>query len=200
MQFFRRATGQPPRLGVFPGSFHPVTVAHLALAYAALRHVDELVFVLPRVFPHKDYLGATFDQRVELLLAATADTPAFSVAASEGGLFLEIARECRKAYSVETQLSFLCGRDAAERIVSWDYGRPGAAAEMLREFDLLVAARDGAYDPAPEHAPAVRAIDVQGCAAVSATEVRGRIARGAAGEHLVPAAIRERVREVYGRP
>src|SRR6478609_4845807 len=98
MEFFRRATGRPTRLGVFPGSFNPVTVAHLALAHAALRHVDEVVFVLPRVFPHKDYRGASFADRVELLLAATADTPAFSVATADGGLFLEIARECRAVY------------------------------------------------------------------------------------------------------
>ncbi|HSQ05143.1 MAG TPA: hypothetical protein VLN59_13955, partial [Burkholderiales bacterium] len=155
-------------------------MAHLALAHAALRHVDEVVFVLPRVFPHKNYRGATFDDRIELLLLATADSPAFSVAASDGGLFLEIARECRNTYSAGTQLSFLCGRDAAERIVNWDYGRPGAAAEMLREFELLVAARDGAYDAPAGHATAVRAIEVAGYDAVSATEVRDRIARGEA--------------------
>ena len=55
MEFFRRAAGRPNRLGILPGTFNPVTVAHLALAHAALRHVDEVVFVLPRVFPHKNY-------------------------------------------------------------------------------------------------------------------------------------------------
>src|SRR5581483_9449122 len=101
MDFLHRAIGRPSRLGVFPGSFNPVTVAHLALARAALRHVDEVVFVLPRVFPHKNYRGATFEQRLELLRAATADEPAFAVATSDGGLFHEIARECREAYHSE---------------------------------------------------------------------------------------------------
>src|SRR3954468_14548254 len=138
MDFFQRAVRRPERLGILPGSFNPVTVAHLALARAGLRHVDEVVFVLPRVFPHKNYSGASFAERVELLRAAAAGHQAFSVAVADGGLFAEIAQECRAAYGEEVRLSFLCGRDAAERIVGWDYGRPEALGEMLRHFDLLV--------------------------------------------------------------
>jgi len=75
MEFFRRAPAFPSRLGVFPGSFNPVTAAHLALARAALNNVDEVVFVLPRVFPHKHYhdKDATFEERLELLQTAVAD-------------------------------------------------------------------------------------------------------------------------------
>jgi nicotinate-nucleotide adenylyltransferase len=197
MEFLQRTIGQPSRLGVFPGSFNPPTVAHLALARAALRHVDEVVFVLPRVFPHKNYRGATFDERLELLGLATAGESAFAVASSHGGLFLEIAGECRKAYGSDIQLSFLCGRDAAERIVGWDYGRPHAAAEMLREFTLLVAARNGSYEPPAEHSHAVRPIEVRGCDEISATEVRDRIARGEPWEHLVPESIRGSVARIY---
>jgi len=197
MDFLHRAIGRPSRLGVFPGSFNPVTVAHLALARAALQHVDEVVFVLPRLFPHKNYRGATFEQRLELLRRATAGESAFAVAASDGGLFLEIARECREAYHPDIQLSFLCGRDAAERIVGWDYGRPDAAGDMLRQFTLLVAARNGSYEPPQEHAHAVRPIQVEGCDAISATEVRERIARGEAWEHLVPESIHRTVARIY---
>ena len=73
MEFFRRAPEFPNRLAVFPGSFNPVTVAHVALARAALNNVDEVVFVLPRVFPHKHYSGATFEQRLDLLQTKTSD-------------------------------------------------------------------------------------------------------------------------------
>src|SRR5215208_4781186 len=97
MRFFRRASVAPNRLGILPGTFNPVTIAHLALAHAALSCVDEVVFVLPRVFPHKDYSGASFDDRIAMLDAAL-DDPAFSVAAADGGLFIEIARECRAEY------------------------------------------------------------------------------------------------------
>src|ERR1017187_7191447 len=40
MQFLRRCTVEPYRLGVLPGTFNPVTVAHLALVEAALAVVD----------------------------------------------------------------------------------------------------------------------------------------------------------------
>src|SRR5690242_20208760 len=120
MEFFRRAAARPRRLGVFPGTFNPPTRAHVALARAALASVDEVVFVLPREFPHKTFEGASFEDRVRMLEAALAGEPRFSIAASRGGLFIEIARECREAYGAETGLYFLCGRDAAERIVDWD--------------------------------------------------------------------------------
>src|SRR5690242_15207470 len=129
MQFFRGPSGVIQRLGVFPGTFNPVTIAHLELARAALDHVQEVVFVLPLVFPHKNYSGASFEDRVAMLCDATAGESAFSVAMADGGLFVEIARECRDAYGDQVNLSFVCGRDAAERIASWDYGRPGAFAE-----------------------------------------------------------------------
>jgi len=199
MEFYHRAKGRPSRLGVFPGTFNPVTIAHTALAGAALSLVDEVVYILPRLFPHKEYSAASFRQRVELLCASVGDHPACSVAAAEGGLFVEIAAECRAAYGEDTRLTFLCGRDAAERIVNWDYGRPGACAEMLRQFDLLVAARRGEYAPPPEFSRAIRPLVLTSdFDHVSATEVRERIARGEAWEHLVPAAARRLVPEFYG--
>jgi nicotinate-nucleotide adenylyltransferase len=196
MEFFRRAGGRPARLGVFPGTFNPVTVAHLALARAALAHVDEVVFVLPRVFPHKDYSGASFEDRLAMLQAAATD-PAFSIAAASGGLFIDIVRECRAAYGDGVRPVCLCGRDAAERIANWDYGRPGAFAEMLAEFDLLVVDRGGAYHPPAEYASSVRCIDVDGAGSISATEIRERARRGEAWEHLAPESIRTIARRVY---
>jgi nicotinate (nicotinamide) nucleotide adenylyltransferase len=198
MDFFRRAEGRPSRLGVLPGTFNPITVAHLELAHAALPLVDEVVFVLPRLLPHKDYLGASFAERVEMLQAAAGAHPRFSIAAVDRGLFVEIARECRGAYAGDLRLTFLCGRDAAERIAGWDYGRPGAFAEMLRQFDLLVAARGGEYTPPPEFQHAIRPLPLFGdFDGVSATAVRDRIVRGDRWEHLVPPVIRQRVGKIY---
>jgi nicotinate-nucleotide adenylyltransferase len=198
MEFFRRTVEKTSRLGVLPGSFNPITVAHLALAEAALNVVDEVLFVLPREFPHKTYQGASFAQRVELLGMALAEQPRFSAAASEGGLFVEIASECRDAYGADVKLSFLCGRDAAERIADWDYGRPGAFAEMLGQFDILVAARAGEYCPPRGLANSFARLDVAGAFDhVSASEVRARISAGERWQHLVPPAVVERVAEIY---
>jgi nicotinic acid mononucleotide adenylyltransferase len=173
-------------------------VAHLALAEAALTIVDEVVFVLPRQFPHKTYSGAGFEQRAELLEMALAGEPRFSAAACAGGLFVEIATECRAAYGADVRLSFLCGRDAADRIANWDYGHAGAFREMLKQFDLLVAARSGEYCPPESLSSSFARLELNGAFDhVSASEVRARISSGEAWEHLVPAAVRRRVGEIY---
>jgi len=198
VEFLNRAPNLPSHIGILPGAFNPVTVAHLALARAALARVDEVVFVLPRRFPHKEYSGAGIEARAALLLALAAGSASFSVAHAEGGLFIEIVRECRAAYGGSVRVSMLCGRDAAERIVHWDYGVPGAIEKMLEEFSLLVAARRGEYAPPPRLADAIGGLELDGeFDHVSASEVRRRIAAGEDWEHLVPAAVRDRVRRLY---
>lgn len=198
MEFFRRAPGAPARLGVFPGTFNPPTRAHLALAEAALAVVDEVVFVLPRAFPHKPYEGASFEERLRMMEAALG--PRHTIASSDGGLFIEIARECRAAYPSAIELDFLCGRDAADRIVAWDYGHPHAIHQHLSEYHLLVAPRRGRYWPPAELGDRIHALD---CPTdydeVSATEVRRRIASGEPWAHLVPPAIVTIVEEVYSQ-
>jgi nicotinate-nucleotide adenylyltransferase len=199
MQFLRRAPGRPSRIGVLAGAFNPPTMAHLALAYAALPRVEEVLFVLPKAFPHKVYEGASFEERVNMLRAATADFHNSSIAVSDAGLFRDIAAECRQAYAEDTRFSFLCGRDAAERILNWDYGGETSVTEMLREFDLLVAARRGELE-APLHARhAIERLYLSDeLDSVSSTEVRERIVRGEPWEHLIPDAIRKLAREIYG--
>ena len=119
------------RLGVLPGTFNPPTRAHLALADAALAHCDEVLFVLPRALPHKDYSGVGFQERLKLLGGVVAEHPRYAAAASDGGLFVEIAKECRSVYGREVEMAFLCGRDAAERIVGWKYELIGSRADVL---------------------------------------------------------------------
>ena len=198
MEFFQRAAGAPARLGILPGAFNPVTTAHLALAEAGLAWVDEVVFVLPRGLPHKEFTGATLAQRIEMLRRALAGKPAFSLASSEGGLFVDIADECRREYGAGVRLAFLCGRDAAERIAAWDYGRPGAFAAMLRGFDLLVASRGGAYEPPPEFRDAIHRLEFSGeYDDISATGVRRSVQRGEPGELMIPEAARELALRIY---
>ena len=199
LAFFRRVPGCPQSLGVLPAAFNPPTRAHLALAEAALATAEEVLLVLPREFPHKPYEGATFDQRIHMLLAATQAEPRFSVAASAGGLFAEIAEECFEAYYPEPRLLFLCGRDAAERIVNWDYGTPDAFRHMIARFELLVAPRGGCYEPPPGIRHRVTSLDVaEDVTVISASDVRERIRKGVPWEHLVPAAIVPLVRDIYG--
>jgi nicotinate (nicotinamide) nucleotide adenylyltransferase len=185
---------------VFPGTFNPPTRAHLAMARAALAHAESVVFVLPRVFPHKEWEGARLEDRMAMLEAAIAGEPRFSIASTARGLFIEIARELRATYGAGAELCFLCGRDAAERIVNWDYGRAGAIGEQLREYRLLVAPRRGAYTPPAEIASRVETLPLdEDCDDVSATGVRERIRDGRPWRGLVPEAIADTVERLYSK-
>jgi len=201
MEFLRRAQGTPRDLAILSAAFHPPTRAHLALAEAAFNTgtAQEVLCVLPRRFPHKEYEDVTLEQRLEMVLAATAHQPAISVGISEGGLFADIAAECRLAYGEGVELRFLCGSDAAQRIVEWPYAPELPIGRQLEQFRLLVAPRQGCYQP-PEHlAGAIQPLEIdEDLTAVSSTEVRNRIKAGQPWEHLVPPEIEDLVRVYYG--
>jgi nicotinate-nucleotide adenylyltransferase len=180
------------RTGVIAGAFNPVTRAHIALAEAARAHVDEIVFTLPRRFPHKELTGASLEHRIEMIQRA-----GHRVELTDGGLFIEIARELRRSRP-ESEIYIVTGRDAAERVVAWDYGHPDALERMFEEFHLLVASRQGPYNP-PDHLRSrIHSLEVPAeIDDISATEIRRRIASGELWEHLVPESIVDFVREVY---
>jgi len=190
MNYYIAVTPGPGRLAILAGAFNPPTRAHLGMAEAALSVVDEVLFALPRAFPHKPYTGAGLEMRVALLRAALAGYPRFSLAVTEGGLFTEIAREARQSYGASPELFLLCGSDAAERIVNWDYGGADSIEKQLQEFELLVASRGGHFEPPPEIRHRVRTIAIPPrLEEISSSEVRRRIRSGEPWHDLVPHAI-----------
>lgn len=178
------------RLGILPGAFNPVTRAHVALAQAARGVVDEVVCVIPREYPHKEIHGATLDQRLEMLRRA-----GLSAVLTQSGLFIDIARELRRD---STELFFICGADAAERIIFWDYGEPHAIDRILGEFSLLVARRDAHFQPPTRLAKHIQTLHLDpGFEDISSTGVRQSIAAGEPWRHLVPEPIVEMVKTIY---
>ena len=184
----------PRRIAILAGAFNPLTRAHIALANAASSVTDQILCVVPRVYPHKELEGATLEQRLEMLRRARSDFP---VEVTDGGLFIEVARELRLKHP-DSELYFVCGRDAAERILNWDYGEAGFVDRMLEEFGLLVADRQGEFAVPERFRHRVIPIRIEGqFDHVSSTEVRRRIQTGEPWEHLVPDEILDLVRQVY---
>ena len=178
------------KLAILAGAFNPPTRAHLAMAEAALSVVDEVLFALPRAFPHKEYTGWEFETRLALLRAALAGNPRFSLASTEGGLFVKIAEEARSVYGAGTELFLLCGRDTAERIVGWDYGDGDSIQKQLESFKLLVGRRGGEYEPPAGIRNRVRLLDLPpGLDEVSSSELRRRMQAGEPWRHLAPESI-----------
>jgi nicotinate-nucleotide adenylyltransferase len=169
------------------------------MAEAALAVVDEVLFVLPREFPHKQYTSAGFEERLYLLRAALAGESRFSLASSARGLFIDLAREARADYGPHADLYLLCGRDAAERIVSWDYGDADGILRQLELFRLLVASRGAHYEPPAAIRDRVELVDLAAdFAEVSSSEVRRRIRAGEPWKDLVPDAVVPLIEEKPG--
>lgn len=188
-----------PRLGVLSGTFNPPTRAHVALAHAAREQLwlDEVLFVIPEVPPHKERLEATLEAREEMLRRTVETDAHFSAAATTHGLFLDIHRAVAPHYPASVRCVFMTGRDAAERIlIQWPYVDPQRAiAEMFARFDFAVAARAGDFE-IPEDSPAapfrgqVHALRLpQDVQEISATELRERLARGEDIRALAPESV-----------
>ena len=187
------------RVAIFPGAWNPPTIAHVSIARAALSWADEVVWLLPERFPHKSFEGAPAADR-QLMLRILAETePRFSAAVSETNLHIEMARETLQTYGSGVEVGIICGRDAVERIATWDYGRPGVFEEMLAEHPLLVAARQGDYQPPPSLASRIQALHPQGnFDEVSSSEVRRMIASGDNWQRFVPRILVPHVARAFG--
>jgi nicotinate (nicotinamide) nucleotide adenylyltransferase len=164
--------------------------------------LHEVLFVLPQVPPHKTIFGATLEQRLAMMQLAVADCPYATVGLSTHGLFIDIYRGLLAVYPPQPEVFFLTGRDAAERILTWDYADAAAALhEMLTSFQLIVCDREGAFR-LPEHPLlAPYAHRIHRCTlpasynAISSTEVRQRCQQGRPIDGLVPLAVAEYIRQ-----
>ncbi len=129
------------RRGVYPGSFNPVTVAHLAVAEAArdrcaLDVVELVVSVDPLGKAAPDLLGLR--HRLDALAAVAATRPWLAVRTTEHRLLVDIA---------EGADALVVGADKWAQLVdpSW-YGSVAARDAALARLPLVAVA------PRPPHA------------------------------------------------
>jgi nicotinic acid mononucleotide adenylyltransferase len=199
MVFLRRVSPARSSAAIFPGAWNPPTIAHLEIARRSLDLVEEVVFAIPREFPHKEWQGASREKRLEWLIRLADDDPRFSVALSEGGLFLDMTRELRAINPVR-QIFVLCGGDAAHRAITWDYGSGEPIEPQLEEYSLLVAPRPSPYTPPPRLTGKVIPLPLpEELALVSSTAVREALESGRDWAHLIPELLQKSVRDCYER-
>ncbi len=83
------------RLGVYPGSFNPPTIGHLAIAQAALhqRGLDRVDLMVSRVALGKELVGRpAFDERLFVLEESVAGIEGLEVAVTDHQLLVDIAQ------------------------------------------------------------------------------------------------------------
>ncbi len=198
MEFIRRARTPGRVLALLPGAWNPPTRAHLALAFEALPFADETVFVLPRALPHKEFSGPPPETRLLWIDRLTRLHPSFSAAVSEGGLFLEMAREARLAGAGEVWV--ICGADAAGRIADWPYPEGLEFHRQLEnDYGLLVAPRAFDWKPPAHLAHRVRTLPLpKDLQELSSTHVRELIRQQRPWRHLVPPELEADLARAYG--
>ena len=150
-------------IGCYPGSFDPPTVAHLAVAEAAVEAaaLDRLDLVVSRVALGKEHLGApSLAERVAVLEAVAATRPWLGVAVTDARLITDIAR----SYD-----AVVMGADKWRQVndPAW-YADEAERDAAVASLPLVLVAPRG--DDRPD---GVRLLDVDGALRhVSATAVR----------------------------
>ena len=186
------------RLGVLGGAYNPITLAHLAIAHTMVTifAIDEVLFLLPQVPPHKTIFGASLEQRLEMMQLAVQDCPYAAVGLSSHGLFIDMYQGIQEAYPQQPEVFFLTGRDAAERILTWNYDdAPAALQRMFSAFQLIVCDRDGPFHLPDDPLLVPYRHRIHTCVLpatvqhISATAVRQHCKEGSPLDDLVPAAV-----------
>lgn len=194
---------------IFGGTFDPLHNGHVTTSLAAFAELDaDVMHVMPSAQPpHRDYPGASAEQRLAMVKLAYKDHP---------GVIAEDCELRRKgpSYSLLTlkemhqrwpndKLIFLLGNDAFAKLDTW-FGWQ----ELLKFADLAVMRRDAQntpWNPAVEelvltHGSQIRLLNTPDIA-VSATELRAAIAADKAWRTHVPLSVADYIEEqhVYGR-
>ena len=133
-------------VGVFPGSFDPPTVAHLAIAEAARRQcgLDRVVLVVSRVPLGKDHAAQTpVEERVAALERLATGRPWLGVAVTEHRLLADVAA----GYDV-----LVVGADKWAQLhdPSWYGGSAEARDAALARLPRVVVAPRAGFPPAED--------------------------------------------------
>jgi nicotinate-nucleotide adenylyltransferase len=187
--------GQERRVGVMGGTFDPIHHGHLVAAEEARWHfrLDQVLFI-PTGQPWQKPVGvSSAEDRYLMTVIATASNPAFTVSRIEidhpGPTYtVDTLRRLRAQLEQDTRLYFITGADAVLHILTWKDGE-----EVLELAELIAATRPG-YDLSklaerlPSAGERVHAMEIP-MLAISSTQIRTRVARGAPIQYLVPEGV-----------
>lgn len=170
------------------GTFDPIHLGHLVCAseVAYALSLDEVVFVpAGRPWMKEGTAISAAEDRYEMTRLATAGDPRFSVSRTEidrpGQTFT--VDTLRELAGEETELFFVTGADALAQVASW------REAEVLFGLATFVGVGRPGYTVDPSALPGPVTFVETPALAISSTDCRSRVARGAPITYLVPDAV-----------
>ena len=143
-----RALATARSVGLFAGTFNPLTRAHVALAAAAqtFAQLDTIAWTLAVVTVDKERVErATLPDRLAQLAAFCEGQASSAVVVVNRGLYVDQARALHALMPAEARLAIVVGFDKVVQIFDPRYyaDRDAALAELFAEAELLVAPRAG---------------------------------------------------------
>jgi nicotinate-nucleotide adenylyltransferase len=195
-------------LALFGGTFDPVHVGHLSVAWEASELLDAEVRLMPaNVPPHRPPPTASATQRVDMLRAALRGQSRLALDTRElersgPSYTIDTLEELRREYG-ERPLVLLLGADAFAGLRSWHrwrelfdvthlsvINRPGIEACVSVELERAVAARRTDDPGVIRSQPAGKVIELAVTPLeVSATRIRELLAAGRDPRYLLPAGL-----------
>ena len=192
-------------LAILGGTFDPVHIGHLCVAWEASELLDAEVHLLPAsVPPHRPPPIASVDQRVAMLRAALAGQDRL-------GLDLRELERVGPSYTVDTlaelraehddrPLVLLVGADAFAGLTTWHrwerlfelahlgvFARPGFQSSLPAALEAAVSGRLADTDGDWRNHPAGRVLQLDVTPLeISATRVRHLLASGRSPRYLLP--------------
>lgn len=134
------------RVGLLPGSFNPLTLAHIALAESAraTARLDLVAWgIAARTVDKEGVLRATIPDRLAQLAVYARSSPTDAVLLLNRGLYVEQADALRALTGATAELVIVVGFDKVVQILDPHYYQDRAAAlrELFGRATLLVAPR-----------------------------------------------------------
>jgi nicotinate-nucleotide adenylyltransferase len=189
------------RIGVMGGTFDPIHLGHLVAAEEAHWQfgLDRVVFV-PAGRPWQKPVGVTPpEDRYQMAVLATASNPAFTVSRLEidhpGPTYtVDTLRRLRTEQADGTRLYFIIGADAILQLLTWK-----EPDQVLAQAEFIAATRPGfdldrLVSQVPGAAGRVHRMEIPALA-ISASDIRARVARGAPFRYLVPDGVARYIHE-----
>ncbi|MGH7830714.1 MAG: nicotinate-nicotinamide nucleotide adenylyltransferase, partial [Candidatus Binatia bacterium] len=210
-----RKTGSK-RVGILPGSFNPLTRAHLELARRAKEsfQLDSVLFALSRVTIDKERVeGFSLADRLLALSLVAEELGWASVVAVNRGLYFEQACALRSLLGGKGRLYCIAGMDKVMQIFDPRYyqDREKALTALFTEASLIAASRAPRGEEAlqglldrPENSgyrDRIYFLDLPAeLSGISSSAVRAAIDNGEAVQHQLPDLLSRFIREtgVYG--
>ena len=210
-------SGRAP-LGVFGGTFDPVHLGHLRLAEEAQEflRLETVRFVPAGQPPHRDGPGVSAADRLEMVRLATSGNPGFVVDArevesAEPSYTVPTLERLRRECGGDRPIVLLLGADAFSALPTWHRwqellelahiavvhrgGKAPDVAELPAELVLACVERHAEDASALRESPAGRVLAVPMTPlAISATDIRARLAAGRSVRYLLPPEVLDYIR------